>query len=94
MTVAELYEWGILRSWSQARWSALQSMLSGYVILPADDNTCRRWAIVRDDRRTQPISVDDAWIAASALTQNAALVTHNPRDFQGIIGLTVISEAP
>jgi tRNA(fMet)-specific endonuclease VapC len=94
MTVAELYEWGILRGWSPARWAALQSMLSGYVVLPADDNTCRRWAIVRDNRRGQPIAVDDAWIGAAALTQNAELVTHNPSDFQGIAGLTVISEAP
>ena len=69
-------------------------MLFGYVVLPADDNTCRRWAIVRDNRRSQPIAVDDAWIAAAALTQNAELVTHNPSDFQGITGLTVISEAP
>lgn len=29
MTVAELYEWGISRAWSPARWTALQAMLSG-----------------------------------------------------------------
>ena len=94
MKVAELYEWGILRSWSPARWAALQAMLSGYVVLPADDNTCLHWAIVRDNRRSQPIAVDDAWIAASALAHGAELVTHNPGDFQGVTGLTVISEAP
>jgi predicted nucleic acid-binding protein len=38
--------------------------------------------------------VADAWIAAVALQYGYDLVTHNPRDFQGIAGLTIITEAP
>jgi predicted nucleic acid-binding protein len=48
---------------------------------------------VRCERRQQPISGEDAWIAATALTHGCPLVTHNAADFQGIAGLIVISEA-
>lgn len=45
-------------------------------------------------RAGRPAPLADSWIAATALHLNLALVTHNPRDFQGIDGLIVISEAP
>jgi len=42
---------------------------------------------------SRPISVQDAWIAATALRHGCPLVTHNRDDFAKITGLTVISEA-
>jgi predicted nucleic acid-binding protein len=45
-------------------------------------------------RRTQtghPVSVEDAQIAAIALTHNLSLATRNTRDFELIEGLTVIN---
>ena len=37
------------------------------------------------------IKCADAWIAATALLYEAALVTHNRGDYRGVPGLTVIS---
>ena len=45
-------------------------------------------------RAGHPVPFADSWFAAAALHLNLALVTHNPRDFHGITGLVVISEAP
>lgn len=42
--------------------------------------------------RTLPFA--DSWIAATALSLGLPLVTHNRADFEGIAGLTVVSEAP
>ena len=40
------------------------------------------------------MAVADCWIAATALEHGLELVTHNPRDFAGIPGLIIITEAP
>jgi len=50
------------------------------------------WGKIRSERRQQPISVDDAWIAATALTFQCPLITHNPKDFFGITGIIIIAE--
>lgn len=44
-------------------------------------------------RRKQPISTADAWIAATALSYDLKLVTHNPKDFRGIPGLRILTAA-
>jgi tRNA(fMet)-specific endonuclease VapC len=94
MTVAELYEWGMRRSWGHGTFARLETTLRSYLVIPSSRDLCWRWGEVRSQRRAQPIAVDDAWIAATALHTNCDLVTHNPADFQGIIGLTIITEAP
>ncbi len=38
-----------------------------------------------------PIQTGDAWMAATALVLAVPLVTHNPSDYEGVDGLTVIS---
>lgn len=94
MTPAELWE-GVLRTnWSASRRARLNMVVRSYTILDSSLDICRRWAEIRYERRAQPISVDDAWIAATALIHAADLVTHNPGDFQGITGLTIITESP
>lgn len=45
-------------------------------------------------RKSQPIGIQDCWIAATALSYGLELVTHNPRDFANIPGLAIITEAP
>jgi len=93
-TIAELYEWALLSRWGPGRIGRLRVTISGLLILDPDDTTCRHFAEVRVARKGRPISAADAWIAATALANGLELVTHNPADFRGIPGLTVITEAP
>lgn len=93
MTVAELFEGAFRARWGKRRRMALEAALRGYLTIPATPALCQRWGQVRAERRQQPISCEDAWIAATALIHNCPLVTHNSADFQGIAGLTIISEA-
>lgn len=39
----------------------------------------------------RPIGPADAWIAATALFLSAPLVTHNPADYGGVPGLTLLT---
>ncbi len=92
MTVAELYEGAFRGSWGAVKRRYLDEIHSSFVVIPADRKLCARWGEVRWMRRHQPISPDDAWIAATAIEYDCPLVTHNARDFHGIQGLTIITE--
>ena len=84
MTVAELYQ-GAYRAGSGAtQIERLESRIAAYVVVPSGNEISKKWGEVRFTRRAQPISPEDAWIAAVALHQGYPLVTHNARDFQGI----------
>jgi len=93
MTVAELFQWAILRQWGERRIAQLEQYLSNYVIVPVDRLLCRQWAQVRADRQNigRIISPQDAWIAATALRHDLPLVTHNIKDFQDIPNLRLIT---
>jgi tRNA(fMet)-specific endonuclease VapC len=93
MTVAELYEGALRANWGSAKRRALDEVGSSFVVIPSDDRLCARWGEVRWMRRRQPISTDDAWIAATAIEYDCPLVTHNAGDFHGISGLDIITEA-
>lgn len=95
MTVAELYQWAYLRNWSERRLTWLEERLRAFVIVPYDNDLCRRWAMICVERQRlgKPISVQDAWIAATALRHGASLVTHNRQDFDNIADLRIISES-
>jgi tRNA(fMet)-specific endonuclease VapC len=94
MTLGEIYEGAWLAGWGSRRLRHMETVLGRYTVLYTDDDLCRLWGTVREQRRRQPIGVADAWIAAVALQYGCDLVTHNPRDFQGVAGLTIITEAP
>ncbi len=94
MTVAELQEGAVQAGWGSKRVAAMKATVNGLLILHSNVDICQQWAETRAVRKSQPISVADAWIAATALNYSLELVTHNPRDFVGIPGLIVISEAP
>lgn len=94
MTEAELFEGAFRARWSHRGVAKLEALLASYLYVPSSSDVCRRWGRVRAERRSQPISTADAWLAATALEHACALVTHNPSDFHGIAGLAVISEAP
>ena len=95
MTVAELYQWAYVRNWGEQRLARLEERLRSYVVVPYDLDLCKQWARICADRQKlgKPISVQDAWIAATALRHGCPLVTHNSADFASITGLTIISEA-
>jgi len=95
MTVAELYQWAYVRNWGEQKLTRLEEQLRTYVIVPFDNELCKQWATICVERQRlgRPISVQDAWIAATALRHGCLLVTHNRDDFDNITGLTIISEA-
>jgi predicted nucleic acid-binding protein len=72
----------------------MELWLRNFVILPYDNDTARAWAQIMVERKSkgQPVSAQDAWVAACALRHNCPLITHNVKDFKGITGLIVISE--
>jgi tRNA(fMet)-specific endonuclease VapC len=90
MSVAELYRWPLIRNWEERRVAALQEHLRNYVVLPYDDAMSWEWARIMS-RKGHPISVADAWIAATAVRHGLPLVTHNARHFQFIDGLEIIT---
>lgn len=93
MTVAELYQWAAVHKWGQRRLTDLEMTLQKYVILPYDIETCRQWGNIRAVRQDigHPIQPEDAWIAATAMQHRLPLVTHNPKDFGHINGLTILT---
>ncbi len=94
-TMAEIYQWAYLHGWGDQRIAQMEQWLRRFIVLPFDYEICRNWARIRMERQRngKPMSAQDAWIAACALRHDCPLVTHNPRDYAGISGLSVISEA-
>jgi predicted nucleic acid-binding protein len=93
VTVAELYQWATIRNWGERRIGQLEHTFRKYTILLVDIALCRRWGDVRAKCRAagQPISPQDAWIAATALQYMLPLITHNPSDFEAVSGLEIIT---
>ena len=79
MTIAELFQWSIVRQWGDRRLVQLEQYLSNYLVIPVDQSLCRQWAQIRADRQNtgRAISPQDAWIAATAIRHDLPLVTHN-----------------
>jgi len=94
MTLAELYHWAKSRQWGDKRLQELEIWLfENFEIIVFDLETCRWWGEITALRRAkgQPISAQDAWIAATALQHQLALVTHNPADFEHLVDLEIIT---
>lgn len=90
-TKAELIAGYVLADWRMEKRQKLITFLKQYALIHSDDQICNWWAYVQFVRREQPISTNDAWIAATALSYDLDLVTHNPKDFRGIPGLRVLT---
>ncbi|CAN5874503.1 type II toxin-antitoxin system VapC family toxin [soil metagenome] len=93
-SIAELRFGAYQKNWGPRRLAVLEALISNYTPLYPNDAICTEWARVRTLSRKQgrPITVADAWIAATALAFEVPLVTHNRRDFDFIPDLTLISE--
>ncbi|HHC24184.1 MAG TPA: type II toxin-antitoxin system VapC family toxin [Desulfobacterales bacterium] len=94
MTAAELYQWAEVRKWGSRRVSQLERILAeNYTILPADMELCRHCGKIRADcpAAGRPISPQDAWIGATAIQHDLPLITHNPKDFEVIGNIKIIT---
>jgi predicted nucleic acid-binding protein len=96
MTIAELHRWTLERQWGEKRRRDLEKFLDKFAIVEYVKALCFKWAEATYSARRngRPVGVADAWIAATALLENAPLVTHNRTHYAGISNLQVISEAP
>jgi predicted nucleic acid-binding protein len=93
-TYAELELLPLLNSWGEARKQRLREFLQDYVFVEADKEIAQYWAKIQFEGKKsgKSVPIADAWIAATALAYDVPLVTHNPRDFKSISGLTIITE--
>jgi tRNA(fMet)-specific endonuclease VapC len=91
-TVGELEAGALLSNWGLRRRNELAEQLSICTVLDSNELIVLRYAEVRVARRQQPISAQDAWIAATALAYDLELVTHDAGDFAGIPGLRIITQ--
>jgi predicted nucleic acid-binding protein len=64
------------------------------VVIPYDHEIARCYGrlVVERKRGGNPISLNDAWIAACTVRPGIPLITHNARHFIGINGLSIITE--
>lgn len=94
MTLAELRLWAVSANWGVKRRNQLESYLKRFSIVQTKPEICEIWAEIMNDgkQKGKIIATSDAWVAAVALFLNIPLVTHNSADFQGVQGLTVITE--
>jgi tRNA(fMet)-specific endonuclease VapC len=92
MTVAELFHGAYRAVWGEAQLDRLEAQIKTYLVIPSNDGMCKTWGEVRSIRRHQPISTEDAWIAATALAYDCALVTNNSSDYHSIPGLRIITQ--
>ena len=95
MTLAELDRWSIERNWGANRKRKMEEHLKNFVIHHSNRELSLKWAEVSHSARRngRPIQSADAWIAATAILHDVALITHNRNDFIGVDGLTIISES-
>jgi predicted nucleic acid-binding protein len=93
ISVGELRFGAVKDNWGNARRSVLEFFVAGATIVYVSNEIAAVVAVVMNRRRREGRRMEwnDAWIAATALTHQLPLVTHD-RDFSGIDGLEVITE--
>ncbi len=92
MTAAEL-RWGAERGrWSQRRRLEMEIMLGKFPIAPCTDRVTTLYVQVQAERCRvgRPIDPADAWIAATAISLDAPLATHDA-NFSNTPGLKLIT---
>ena len=93
VTVGELLYGAYRANWSERRTNDLIEFIQSFDIVDIYWTVAEYWGRIRAEAsaagKTLPLT--DAWIAATALTLECPLVTHNPSDFASIEDLQVIS---
>jgi predicted nucleic acid-binding protein len=93
ITVGELYFGAENNNWGEKKRKVLETTLRNFVVIPYDHEIARCYGRLMSERKRkgQPISPNDAWIAACATRHSVPLVTHNAKDFMGITALEIIT---
>lgn len=62
MTIAELFQWAMLRQWGDRRLAQLEQYLTRHLVIPVDRPLCKQWAHIRTQQRNigRPMSPQDA----------------------------------
>jgi len=94
ITVGEMYYGAEKAQWGEPKRQKLETTLRNFVVIPYDHEIARCYGrlVAERQRSGTPIAFNDAWIAACALRHGVPLVTHNPKDFEGITGVSIITE--
>ena len=92
MTVAEIVEGACRIRQSSRKYQEILNCIRPYKVIHSNPRICDCWGEIRAVRYRQPISVADAWVAATALAYDLPLVTHNAKDFAGIGDLKIITK--
>jgi len=92
VTVAELNYWAEKNAWGPRRRFRLRHILADLPVLPHRQGVSEAFARVRiqRERAGRRMATADAWIAATAISFDVPLATHDG-DFLGTPGLRVIS---
>jgi tRNA(fMet)-specific endonuclease VapC len=93
MTEAELEQWILLAKWGVDRVRRFRIFMTGFASVPSSRDLILQWAGVMVAARANGRRIEsaDAWIAATTLLYDAALITHNPKDYLGVPNLRVLS---
>ena len=69
MTLAEMRQGALDANWWPRKCAVLEACLADFSVLHSDSLLCSTWAAVRNEstQKGRPISLADAWIAATAL---------------------------
>ncbi len=94
ITVGELYFGAKKKNWGRRKREQLETTLQKFAVVPYDHEiACSYGRLVAErERKGAPIGSNDAWIAACAVRHHVPLVTHNPRHFEDITSLEIITE--
>lgn len=92
ITVGELMTWARRRNAPTRRLVGIEAFLHDVATLPVDEQVANTFAGLRaeqlDTGRLTPST--DLWIAATAIAHGLTLVTHNTRDYESILGLSLV----
>ena len=94
ITVGELYFGAEKKNWGRRKREQLETTLQKFAVVSYDHEiACSYGRLVAErERKGAPIGPNDAWIAACAIRHHVTLVTHNPKHFENITSLEIITE--
>jgi tRNA(fMet)-specific endonuclease VapC len=91
ITAAELFTWALRSKASPSRLQGLLELLDGVTLLDVDRTVAKKFGEIRSHQLDGGLSTPqmDLLIAATAMTHNLTLVTHNIGDFANVPDLEI-----